>query len=168
MQPWIDGLAEHDVQATAIDIPVRKAESALEPYRAAALAAGAADEGLVIGGQSYGGRVASLLAAGDAGADAMPWRGLVLICYPLHRPGAPESGLRVEHWQRLRMPILMLSGESDPFARIDLLREAVREGLPQAELVTYPGTGHSLNAVRDDAVDRIARFVSRLEGSSGA
>ena len=62
----------------------------------------------------------------------------------------------------------MLSGESDPFARIDLLREAVREGLPQAELVTYPGTGHSLTKVLDDAVDRIARFVSGLEGSSGA
>ena len=167
MKPWVDGLAERDVAATAIDIPVRRAETALQPYREAAVATGAAADGLVIGGQSYGGRVASLLAAEEVEERSAPWRGLVLICYPLHKPGSPESGLRTEHWPRLRLPILMLSGESDPFARIDQLRAAVSEGLPQAELVTYPGVGHSLTAVRDDAVDRIVRFVAGLEAARG-
>jgi predicted alpha/beta-hydrolase family hydrolase len=163
MRPWVDGLTERSVEAAAIDIPVRKAEAAIEAYRTAALATGPAPGGIVIGGQSYGGRVASLLAASDD-ADASTWRGLVLLCYPLHRPGAPDSGLRVEHWSALRLPVLMLSGESDPFARIDLLRTEVRDRLPQAELVTYPRVGHSLTSVRDEVLDRVARFVSGLDG----
>ena len=167
MQPWVDGLAARSVAAAAIDIPVKKAENAIDAYRAAALATPPVGEagGLVIGGQSYGGRVASLLAASEA-EEASPWRALVLICYPLHRPGAPESGLRIEHWPKLRLPILMLSGEADPFARIELLRTAVSDGLPQAELVTYPRVGHSLSSVLDDAVERIAAFVSGLERAS--
>jgi pimeloyl-ACP methyl ester carboxylesterase len=54
--------------------------------------------------------------------------------------------------------VLLLSGEADPFARIDLLREAVTT-LPDAELVTYPGLGHGLAPVLDDALDRVARFL---------
>jgi predicted alpha/beta-hydrolase family hydrolase len=166
MRPWVDALAARSVTAAAIDIPVKKAENAVEAYRSAALATSpdGDDAGLVIGGQSYGSRVASLLAAEGEGTSR--WRGLVLICYPLHRPGAPESGLRTEHWPRLRLPILMLSGEADPFARIDLLRSAVSEGLPQAELVTYPRVGHSLTSVLDDAVGRIAAFVSGMDAST--
>jgi pimeloyl-ACP methyl ester carboxylesterase len=55
----------------------------------------------------------------------------------------------------------LLSGESDPFARIELLRAAVPL-LPHAELVTYSGIGHGLNRVREDALDRIAGWLSRL------
>jgi predicted alpha/beta-hydrolase family hydrolase len=165
MQPWVQGLAQRSIDAAAIDIPVKKAETALEAYRSAALATGPAADGIVIGGQSYGGRVASLVAAADAD-DTSPWRALVLLCYPLHRPGAPQRGLRVEHWPSLRLPILMLSGESDPFARIDLLRGEVGERLPTAELVTYRGVGHSLTSVRDDALERIAHFVSGLASST--
>ena len=51
----------------------------------------------VIGGHSFGGRVASLVAAETAPA------GLVLLSYPLHRPGHPEE-LRVEHWPEDRLP----------------------------------------------------------------
>ena len=43
---------------------------------------------------------------------------------------------RTSHWPTIRVPVLLLSGESDPFARIDLLRLAVTERLPEAELVT--------------------------------
>jgi pimeloyl-ACP methyl ester carboxylesterase len=57
--------------------------------------------------------------------------------------------------------VLLLSGESDPFARIDLLREAVRR-LPAAELVTYPRLGHTLKPVLEDALDRAAAFVRGL------
>ena len=55
--------------------------------------------------------------------------------------------------------MLLLSGESDPFARIDLLRRHVQT-LRDAELVTYPGFGHGLTKVMDDAVGRIAEFVT--------
>ena len=58
------------------------------------------------------------------------------------------------------MPVLLLSGESDPFARIDLLRLAVAERLADAELVTWPRLGHTLKPVLEDVLDRIAAFVS--------
>ncbi len=48
--------------------------------------------------------------------------GLVLLSYPLHRPGEPAWEARSAHWPRIGVPVLLLSGESDPFARIDLLR----------------------------------------------
>jgi len=53
----------------------------------------------------------------------------------------------------------MCSGESDPFARIDLLRRAVAERLPSAELVTWPRLGHTLGPVLDEVLDRVAAFA---------
>jgi pimeloyl-ACP methyl ester carboxylesterase len=59
--------------------------------------------------------------------------------------------------------VLLLSGEADPFARIELLRAAVPL-LRQAELVTYPGLGHTLRPVLEDALDRTARFLAAIAG----
>lgn len=60
-----------------------------------------------------GGRYCSL-AVGDA-ADPLPALGLLLLGYPLHPAGKPDS-LRVEHFPRLRVPLLFLSGDRDPMA----------------------------------------------------
>jgi predicted alpha/beta-hydrolase family hydrolase len=99
--------------------------------------------------------VASLAAAEP---DA-PYRALVLFSYPLHPPGAPErTAARIAHWPAIRCPVLLLSGESDPFARIELLRSSIA-ALDRAELVTYPRLGHTLKPVLDDALDRAAAFL---------
>lgn len=120
------------------------------PLYQAAIGTGGA--GTVIGGHSFGGRVASLVAATAAPA------GVVLLSYPLHAPGRQEAwDARTSHWPDIDCPVLLLSGEADPFARIDLLRTAV-ERLPNAELVTYPRIGHGLTRVLDDALERIASF----------
>jgi len=55
----------------------------------------------------------------------------------------------------------LLSGDRDPFARVELLRSAVAR-LPQAELVVYPGVRHGIGPVIDEALDRIAAFVRAL------
>src|SRR3954468_19802531 len=159
MQSHVAGLRARGVNARAIDLPKRKAEDAVGAY----LAASGAGPDLVVGGHSYGGRVASLLVAGTD-EDPAPHRfaGLVLLSYPLHRPGSPEWEARTRHWERIRVPALFLSGESDPFTRIDLLRLAIAERLPNAELVTYPKLGHGLAPVLDDALDRVAAFVRSL------
>jgi hypothetical protein len=151
MRPHVEGLRARGVEAEAIDLPKSRAERAV-----AVLAAAAAPHlpGVVVGGHSYGGRVASMLAAEEGVA------GLVLLSYPLHRPGHPED-LRVEHWPRITCPVLLLSGESDPFARVDLLAASVPL-LPRATLHTYPGVQHGLGPVLDDALDRIASFVRGL------
>jgi uncharacterized protein len=153
LRPHVEGLEARGVEARAIDLPKGKAERAIPVYRAALTEAEAAS--VVIGGHSYGGRVASLLAADEAVA------GLVLLSYPLHAPGRAEAwDERTAHWPRIACPVLLLSGESDPFARTDLLREAVKR-LRQAELVTYPRVGHGVGPVLDDALDRVAAFVRR-------
>ncbi len=136
---------------SAIDLPRRKAEDALPAFHAVV----PSEPGVVVGGHSYGGRVASLAAAEP---DA-PYAALILFSYPLHPPGAPErTEARIAHWPAIRCPVLLLSGESDPFARIDLLRAMVPR-LADAELVTYPRLGHTLKPVLDDALDRVAAFL---------
>lgn len=153
MRPHVDGLRARGLEARAVGLPVGRAERAVEVYRGQVEGIASA----VIGGHSYGGRVASLLAAEEAP------RALVLLSYPLHRPGHPEWEARSAHWSRINCPVLLLSGESDPFARIDLLHDAV-DALTDGQLVTYPRVGHGLTPVLDDALDRIAEFIRAVPG----
>ena len=161
MQRHVDGLEQRGIEATAIDLPLRKAEKAVPVYREHVVATGEPPSALVISGQSYGGRVASLLAAEEAPSCAA----LICFSYPLHRPGQPDWEVRSSHWPDIDVPVLLLSGESDPFARLDLLQRAVGERLPHATLVTYPKVGHSLKPVLDAALDEAAAFMGRLPGS---
>jgi predicted alpha/beta-hydrolase family hydrolase len=147
MRPWVAALAARDVAARAIDLPKSNAARAVGVFRSVL----AGDPGTAIGGHSYGGRVASILASAQA------VRALVLLSYPLHRPGHPDE-VRADHWPRIRCPVLMLSGERDPFANLARLQREARK-LADAELVTYPGLGHGLLPVVDDACDRIAAFL---------
>lgn len=159
MAAHVAGLRARGVSARAIDLPLRKAENAVPAYREQVEERLGAMPPPVIGGQSYGGRVASLLAAEPDARCA----GLVCFSYPLHRPGQPDWAVRSAHWPDIDVPVLLLSGESDPFARIDLLQRAVDERLAHARLVTYPRTGHSLKAVLEDVLDRVAAFVRELD-----
>jgi predicted alpha/beta-hydrolase family hydrolase len=154
MAPFVDGLARRGLEAHALQLPKRRAEDAI----AALLEQVPDGPGVVLGGHSFGGRVASLaVAAGDR-----PYAGLVCFSYPLHRPGAPDMEARTAYWPRIECPALLLSGERDPFARIDLLRAALPR-LARGSLVTYPGLGHALRPVLEDALDRVAAFVAALE-----
>src|SRR6478609_7940080 len=156
MAPFVDGLRRRGFDATAIDLPKRKAEDAVPAFHVVVPSA----PDVVVGGHSYGGRVASLAAA----EPGSPYAALVLFSYPLHPPGAPErTDARIAHWPSIRCPVLLLSGESDPFARIELLRVAVGL-LANAELVTYPKLGHTLKPVLEDALDRAAAFLTGLPG----
>jgi len=155
MVPWVAGLRERGVRGYAVPaegkLPMR-VERAMEVYREQL--AGRVD--VVIGGVSYGGRVASMIAAED------PVAGLVLLSYPLHSPGKHDQQ-RTAHLASIRCPVLFLSGEADPFARVDLLRAAVQQ-LPTAQLVTYPRVGHGLSrdrVVMADCLDRVAAFAGQ-------
>ncbi len=57
--------------------------------------------------------------------------------------------------------MLLLSGDRDQFARVELLREAVK-ALPRAELHVYPGLRHGLTTVAVDVGERIAECDSAL------
>ncbi|MEO8462204.1 MAG: alpha/beta family hydrolase [Chloroflexota bacterium] len=154
MEPFVRGLIERGLAATAVDLPRRKAEDAVPAWRAVV------PDGptVVVGGQSYGGRVSTLAAAEpDTG-----YRAIVLFSYPLHPPGSPElAAARVSHWPLIHCPVLLLSGESDPFARLELLKAAVPL-LEHGTLVTYPKLGHGLRPVLEDVLDRVASFLESL------
>lgn len=154
MAPFVEGLRRRGLTADAVDLPKRKAEDAVPAWRAAV----PDGPGTVAGGHSYGGRVASLGAA--AGAD---YAGLVLFSFPCHAPGQPErTEARTAHFPLITCPVLLLSGEADPFAQIKLLRAAVTT-LANAELVTYPRLGHTLQPVLEDVLDRVSVFVGGLK-----
>jgi predicted alpha/beta-hydrolase family hydrolase len=150
------------VEARAIDLPVKKAELAVPVFRSIVpdgpQSPAADGRTITVGGQSYGGRVATLAAA-EPGTD---YAGIVCFSFPLHPPGSPDRAEeRTAHFPAIRCPVLFLSGDGDPFARIELLRERVRL-IPDAELVTYPRLGHTLKPVLDDALDRAAKFLLTL------
>jgi pimeloyl-ACP methyl ester carboxylesterase len=159
MAAHVAGLHRRGIDAEAIDLPRRKAEDAVPAF----LDIVPNQPATAVGGQSYGGRVASLAAARP---DAR-YAALVLFSYPLHPPGRhDQAGARSAHFPAIRCPVLLLSGEADPFARIDLLRAAVEE-LRDARLVTYPGLGHTLRPVLEDALERTAAFIRDLEPGAG-
>ena len=154
MAPFVSGLRRRGLAATAVDLPKRKAEEAVPAWRSAV----PDGPSVAVGGHSYGGRVASLAAA----EPDSHYAALVCFSYPLHPPGRPErTEARIAHWSRIVCPVLLLSGEADPFARIELLRAAVPL-LRNAELVTYPTLGHGLKPVLDDVLDRVAAFLAGL------
>jgi hypothetical protein len=154
LAPQIAALSLRGMKAIAVQLPRGHADRAMPAY----LAAAPPSLDTAIGGHSFGGRVASLLAADHR------YGALVLLSYPLHPPGAFERwDERTAHWPRIACPVLLLSGDRDPFARIGLLHESVRR-LQSAELVIYPGLGHGIGPVFDDAMDRVAAFVRACLG----
>jgi dienelactone hydrolase len=152
LHPHRDGLAARGLEVELVWLPRGTAERAVPVYRDAVPESRRAS--VAIGGQSFGGRVASLIAAEAAPAA------LILVSYPLHAPGRHEAWRdRTSHWPEIGCPVLLLSGESDPFARIDLLRGAVGQ-LPDGTLRTWPDVGHGFRgAVLDEALDAIVAFL---------
>jgi predicted alpha/beta-hydrolase family hydrolase len=70
-----------------------------------------------------GGRYCSMVAG--APETPVPALGLLLLGYPLHPAGAPER-LRTEHFPRLTMPVLFVSGDRDALAGREALERAAK------------------------------------------
>lgn len=93
-----------------------------------------------LGGQSYGGRQASLLAAAEPGlADA-----LLLLSYPLHPPGR-RAEQRTAHFPELRTPALFVHGAADPFGTLAELEAALTLIPARTSLLHIAGAGHDLS-----------------------
>ncbi len=105
----------------------------------AAIRDGHPDQPLVIGGKSMGGRMATMVVSGQDAAPGV--RGCVALGYPLHPPGKPDQ-LRVAHLGDVRVPLLVIQGERDPFGGPDeIAREFTRAG-SHPLVVPVPGGGH--------------------------
>jgi len=104
---------------------------------------------IFLGGASYGGRQATMLAA----EDPKVCDGLLVLSYPLHAPGKPEQ-LRTKHLPLIRVPALFVSGDKDPFGSQEELA-----------LLILQGVGHDLGfgrASKKKSADLPPRIVTEF------
>jgi predicted alpha/beta-hydrolase family hydrolase len=113
-----------------------------------------------LGGHSYGGRQASMLAADQPGLVD----GLLLLSYPLHPPQKPAE-LRTAHFPRLQTPALFVSGNHDGFGSTDELESALKLIPARTELLTVTGAGHELLSKknRDALPEAVVKTFRRFE-----
>jgi hypothetical protein len=120
---------------------------------------------MLLGGSSYGGRQASMLAAEEPTLVA----GLLLLSYPLHPPGKPER-LRVDHFPKLSAPILFAHGSKDPFGTLEEVRREIASLPGKTRLLAFDGRPHGLvtkrggeQAARETAAEIVAAAETFFE-----
>ncbi|MGO9875400.1 MAG: alpha/beta family hydrolase [Acidimicrobiia bacterium] len=173
-----DALAAAGIPSLRFDFPYRSA-GRRAPDRAPVLGAAVRDaavdlarrskvspERLVLGGRSMGGRIASIVVA-----EGTPALGLALLGYPLHPPGRPDQ-LRVEHFARLEVPVLFVSGTRDAFGTPTELRrhaKKVKGPLTWSWVDTgdhsfkpLKASGITAAAALDGVGDAVVEFVTSL------
>jgi uncharacterized protein len=102
---------------------------------------------IYLGGHSYGGRQASMLAAETPDIAAA----LLLLSYPLHPPNKPAQ-LRTQHFPQLRVPALFASGTKDGFGTIAEIEAAIKTIPAATRLIVIDGARHDLRIGRFDLV----------------
>jgi len=92
-----------------------------------------------VGGQSYGGRQATMLVAEEHDLA----NGLLILSYPLHPPGKPAQ-LRTQHLPKITAPALFVQGDKDPFASPAEMEAAVKLIPAATSLLIIENAGHDL------------------------
>jgi predicted alpha/beta-hydrolase family hydrolase len=124
--------------------------------------------GLVIGGKSMGGRIASLIA------DEVGARGLVCLGYPFHPPGRPKK-LRTKHLETLRTPAIIVQGTRDALGtpedvagyrlaksiRIEWIEDGDHSFKPRA------ARGRTERQNLAAAVDAVREFLATIDSAAG-
>lgn len=132
---------------------------------------------LVIGGRSMGGRYCSLVAGAAPlqGDEPVPVLGVLLLGYPLNAissgPGKPHVR-RDDHFKRLTVPVLFVSGTRDSLAAKSALTQSARKvkgpvswcWLDTADHGFKPlkASGHSLPEILDQAARVSTAWVQSL------
>jgi uncharacterized protein len=163
--PYRDAGRKSPDRAAVLDAATR--EAAAELARVTKLP----PERLVLGGRSMGGRYCSMVAGDEE--DPVPALGLLLLGYPLHAAGKPDQQ-RVDHFPRLRVPCLFVSGTRDSLASQDALTAAVKaikgrvtmHWLDSADHGYRPkkSSGRTADDVADEAAAVSAQWVQSLSG----
>ena len=171
MDTFSKGLAERDIRVVRFEFPYmsarRKTGKRRPPDREPILretwlriieSLGA--EGLVIGGKSMGGRIASLIA------DEADVAGLVCLGYPYHPSGKPDK-LRTEHLGTITTPTLIVQGERDTLGNkaevtgYELSKKIKIHWLPDGDHSFKPrkASGRTLEENWTDAVEVVVNFM---------
>ena len=114
-----------------------------------------------LGGHSYGGRQASMLAA----SEPQLIEGLLLLSYPLHPPKQPAD-LRTKHFPSLQVPALFVHGMRDGFGTISEMESALKLIPARTELLALAGTGHEL-ITKSNREDLIKQVTTRFPDFTG-
>jgi predicted alpha/beta-hydrolase family hydrolase len=112
---------------------------------------------IFLGGHSYGGRQASMLASEHPNLTA----GLLLLSYPLHPPEKPAQ-LRTAHFPNLHTPAVFVHGSRDRFGSLEEMRTALHLIPAPAELVSMEGAGHDLGRNHAAAAQRALAALLKL------
>jgi uncharacterized protein len=109
---------------------------------------------IFLGGHSYGGRQATLLASEQPDLAA----GLLLLSYPLHPPRKPAE-MRTQHFPQLQTPALFVHGSRDPFGSHQEMRSALALLPARNLLLEIEGAGHELigKKAQEDLPERIVQ-----------
>lgn len=105
---------------------------------------------IFLGGHSYGGRIATMLAAKEPSVVD----GLLLLSYPLHPPNKPQQ-LRTAHFPELRTRCLFVHGTQDPFASSEEIQSALKLIPAETTLLSLEGRGHELVSKKKSDVGRL-------------
>jgi hypothetical protein len=119
---------------------------------------------IVLGGHSYGGRQASMLAS----AEPRLVESLLLLSYPLHPPKKPAE-LRTKHFPSLHTPALFVHGARDGFGTIAEIQSALSLIPARTELLPITGAGHELltKSNREALIEEIvSRFLAGFAPST--
>jgi predicted alpha/beta-hydrolase family hydrolase len=104
---------------------------------------------LIAGGRSAGARVACRTA------EATGAVGVLCLAFPVHPPGKPEK-TRLDELNAVRVPVLVVQGESDPFG--------MPEPRPGRDVVSLPGD-HSLKKDLPALAQAVRDWLSRVFSS---
>jgi predicted alpha/beta-hydrolase family hydrolase len=113
---------------------------------------------ILLGGQSYGGRQASMLLADEPDLAAA----LLLLSYPLHPPGKSEQ-LRTQHFPRLSVPAIFVQGTADPFGSIAELESAITAIPAPHRIFPIENAGHDLKRGRFDLTTIVNALSHAIE-----
>ena len=128
-------------------------------HEAAILVRGEFPGELILGGQSYGGRQTTMLAA----EQPQLANGLLLLSYPLHPPGKPTQ-LRTEHFPSIRAKAAFVHGARDSFGSPEEMRTALAFIPAVTSLHIIEGAGHDLGRPPAKAATRIGTVVREVFG----
>lgn len=108
---------------------------------------------LIVGGRSFGGRVACR-TSDDVGAT-----GVLCLAFPVHPPGRPEKS-RLPELTSVTVPTLVVQGERDPFGMPD------PKSLPSNITLAVVSSDHSLKkdapAIRAAITSWLGAVIPRL------
>lgn len=186
--PWMraraSDLASRGLRVVTFDFPYISARRKVPDRAPVLLAAWRAvvdhaadrwdDVSLAIGGKSMGGRMATMLAAEPDAPPAIA--ACIALGYPLHPPGRPDQ-LRVLHLGAIRVPLLVVQGERDPFGSPDDVAREFEAAGAHPRVIAVAGGGHGFEVRARDArqaavyasvADGVSRWLDTLPGAVSA